>query len=1823
MAAFVGTVDDDTIIGSNSPDTINGEGGADIIFGYGDGSGVGGTAPTVSSADGGPLDDDSLIGGGGNDTLQGGGGGDAMTGGDGNDRLLGGAGEDRLLGGAGLDEVHGGAGDDRVVGGNGRDRLFGDAGNDTIAGDASNDLIEGLAGTDRLSGEGGKDRLYGGAGTDRLSGGGGDDQLFGEAGDDTILGGSGHDRIVGGFGDDEGAGGAGTDTLVLSGRQADYAVSFLAGKVTVGDLKPLVDGNDGTDAFSGIERLRFSDGTVYLVANQAPVADAERFAGREDTPLVIPTAALLEGDSDPDGDHLTLSGVGGAVHGTVALAAGAVTFTPEANYAGSARFTYTISDGHGGFDTATVRLNIARVEDAPRRPADQDHAPNAVEEDAADGTLVGITARALDPDRGDTVTYSLINDAGGRFAIDATTGVVTVADGSLLDFETAASHTIRVQASDGTLTSVRSFSIAITDAAEGVRLVQLGDLDGNDGFRLLGGGGYSVSSAGDVNGDGFDDVIVGDPGADASYVVFGKAAGFAASLDLATLDGSNGFRLVGQNGSGHAVSAADVNGDGFDDLIVGTTFTGYNYVVFGKASGFAGSLDLSTLDGSNGFRTYSSYVGHGRSINSAGDINGDGFDDLVIGIANIEPYFSYGIRAGAAYVVFGKAGGFAPVEGSSPLAGVADGDELGSSASSAGDVNGDGFDDVIVGAPGADPNGDRSGIAYVVFGEGRGLGTHLASRLDGSNGFELNKVGASHSDLVGSSVSTAGDVNGDGFGDLLIAAPGDGAAGATYLVFGKASGFTAGVNVAAFDGSDGFRLVAGASAVSSAGDVNGDGYDDMIVGARGADLNGTDSGGAFILFGKAGGFAATLNLDGLTASDGLKLAGAAAGDGAGFSVRSAGDVNGDGFDDVIVGRPGAAYVVFGEDLNGQVTHLGTAAGETVTGSSGDDVIVAGLGDDTVVGGAGDDVLRGGGGNDVLVFDPADTGEVDGGLGVDTLRIEGGGVVLDLTAINGTAQYDLFSGIETVDLSGTGNNTLILDRFDVLRLSNSAAATGDANTLIVDGDAGDQVEASGGWVSQGVDGGYEVFTLGTATLRIDSDIATTTPQNAAPGPPVDDNPRANTVAENTLAGNPVGIAVNAVDPDAGDVVTYSLTDSAGGRFAVNAATGVVTVANGALLDFETATSHTIVVQASDGANISSRSFTIAVSDVVDEAPAVVILRGDLDGSNGFRLIGGSAPVPSASSAGDVNGDGFDDIIVNGGVVFGKAGAFSATLDLSALDGSDGFRFASAGDSVSAAGDINGDGFGDLIIGAGAAAYVVLGMADGFAASLDLSALDGSDGFRLDAEAGVGAVSSAGDVNGDGFDDFLVGAPGAGPNGPSSGAAYLVFGGAGGFAASFDLASLDGSDGFRLAGAASGDQAGYSVSSAGDVDGDGFDDLIVGAIRAHPYGAAYVVHGKADGFAANLDLSALDGDNGFELVGELYTQRAGYSVSSAGDVNGDGFDDVIVAGPTSFVRSYSEGESYVVFGNAEGFAHRQDLSTLDGSNGFRLEGRMNIDFGFSTSVSSAGDVNGDGFDDLVVGTMVSDDPNYATTAYVVFGKAAGFAAALDLTALAASDGFRVAGGGYGGDWVSSAGDVNGDGFDDLIAGSAGGAAVVFGGDFNSQVTHMGTSAGETVTGSAGNDVIVAGLGDDTVVGGASNDVLQGGGGDDTLVFDPADTREVDGGLGTDTLRVDGSGVVFDLTTVNAAAHYHLYTGIETIDLSGAGDNTLELDQADLLHLSDSAAFQPGGANTLIVDGNVGDEVHAAGGWVSQGVDGAYEIFTLGAATLRVDTDIDVLI
>jgi hypothetical protein len=193
--------------------------------------------------------------------------------------------------------------------------------------------------------------------------------------------------------------------------------------------------------------------------------------------------------------------------------------------------------------------------------------------------------------------------------------------------------------------------------------------------------------------------------------------------------------------------------------------------------------------------------------------------------------------------------------------------------------------------------------------------------------------------------------------------------------------------------------------------------------------------------------------------------------------------------------------------------------------------------------------------------------------------------------------------------------------------------------------------------------------------------------------------------------------------------------------------------------------------------------------------------------------------------------------------------------------------------------------------------------------------------------------------------------------------------------FELSSLNGSNGFVLNGIDGGDSSGTSVSGAGDVNGDGIDDLIIGAVYADPNGSysgeSYVVFGSSSGFSSALELSSLNGSNGFVLNGIDADDYSGNSVSGAGDVNGDGIDDLIIGASTADPNVDDEGESYVVFGSSTGFGASIELSSLNGSNGFVLNGIDANDLS-GNSVSGAGDVNGDGIDDLIIGAYRAD-PN----------------------------------------------------------------------------------------------------------------------------------------------------------------------------------------------------------------------------------------------------------
>jgi hypothetical protein len=283
-----------------------------------------------------------------------------------------------------------------------------------------------------------------------------------------------------------------------------------------------------------------------------------------------------------------------------------------------------------------------------------------------------------------------------------------------------------------------------------------------------------------------------------------------------------------------------------------------------------------------------------------------------------------------------------------------------------------------------------------------------------------------------------------------------------------------------------------------------------------------------------------------------------------------------------------------------------------------------------------------------------------------------------------------------------------------------------------------------------------------------------------------------------------------------------------------------------------------------------------------------------------------------------------------------------------------------------------------------------------------------------------VSNAGDLNGDGLDDLIIGACCADPNGRNqSGESYVVFGRTTGFPAAFELSSLlpgsggNGSTGFVLNGIRPNDQSGHSVSNAGDVNSDGIDDLIIGAFFSNPSsrnnaGESYVVFGRTTGFPAAFELRSLfpqaggDGSAGFVLKGIDAADLSGLIVSNAGDVNGDGIDDLIVGALGGDPNGDTDaGESYVMFGRTTRFPPVFELSSLlaqgggDGSKGFALNG-INPGDSSGVSVSGTGDVNGDGIDDVIVGAFYADPGGDVDggEGYVVFGRTTGFPPELEL-------------------------------------------------------------------------------------------------------------------------------------------------------------------------------------------------------------------------------------
>ena len=588
------------------------------------------------------------------------------------------------------------------------------------------------------------------------------------------------------------------------------------------------------------------------------------------------------------------------------------------------------------------------------------------------------------------------------------------------------------------------------------------------------------------------------------------------TVDLSALaqnDNHGGFVIEGYSSS--ISSAGDMNGDGLDDLIVHSPFQFLpsitvllSSIIFGKSNGIAVDMNAITR-GIGGYDIESIYLG---KFSNAGDVNGDGLDDLIFGGDSDDPNRP---ESGTSFVVFGKTDGteneLSTIEsgvGGFVINGTNVDDHSGG-VSTAGDVNGDGLDDLIVETEAYGPNDSKNNVSFVVFGKTDSAAVELSDIKNGNGGFLINYENSS--DFSQKTVGSAGDVNSDGLADLVIGTFNrETINGASFVVFGKSDSAT--LELSDIENGNGGFVINGESSlnfndvtVSGAGDVNGDGPDDLIIGLSFDNTNGTRNGTSFVVFGKSNGAIIELS-DIENGSGGFAISNVNNLDHINHSVSSAGDINGDGFADLIVGADtddqngsvsGAGFAPFRfSDTNfivfgglGSSATIGSSDDDILTGDNNANQLVAGMGDDTLVGNGGADVLRGGAGNDILAVSDLTFLSLDGGTGSDTLRFDAP-LNLDLRTLTDTK----LDSIEVIDLTNDGGtSTISLNLTDLLNINEAQTAS---DTLVIHGNTGDIVNldnTSNGQIGTWTDAGAGVYQFSVGgigvigTVTIDADI----------------------------------------------------------------------------------------------------------------------------------------------------------------------------------------------------------------------------------------------------------------------------------------------------------------------------------------------------------------------------------------------------------------------------------------------------------------------------------------------------------------------------------------------------------------------------------------------------------------------------------------------------------------------------------------------------------------------------------------------------------------
>ena len=863
---------------------------------------------------------------------------------------------------------------------------------------------------------------------------------------------------------------------------------------------------------------------------------------------------------------------------------------------------------------------------------------------------------------------------------------------------------------------------------------------------------------------------------------------------------------------------------------------------------------------------------------------------------------------------------------------------MGCSVATAGDVNGDGYSDVIVGADGYDNGQRKEGRAFVYHGSATGLS------------LSANWIAESDQDSAyfGNSVSTAGDVNGDGYSDIIIGAKqytnGQTKEGSAFVWFGSSTGLGANGTPGNADWSaesDQARSYFGWS-VSTAGDVNGDGYSDIIVGAPYYSNGQTSEGRTYFFYGTASGLPATANWTvESNSSTGL----------CGFSVSTAGDINGDGYSDVIIGgdalsngqtNEGRVWVYHGSSVGISTATANWTAESNQTGAFfGHSVSTAG----DVNGDGYSDILVG-----ALNFDNGQTneGKVFLWYGSTTGLVAGGGIPSNAnwSYESNVANDQVGSCVSTAgDVNGDGYADVIFYAgrvpYGLYNLDYAAAFYGGSAGLpltpswkqtdsVVYSYFGSQVATAGDINGDGISDviisafNYSVPNPGDQYEGA-AFVYNGSPEGLSSG-------AANWTAEGNQAGGTFGRSVSA----AGDVNGDGYSDVIVGAYLFD---------NGEINE-----GRAFVYHGSAG----GLSLTANWTGEINQTGA------------GFGI--------SVSTAGDVNGDGYSDVIVGsanfsngqsneGGafIYYGSSSGLSLsvnhTLEVNQVN-------AGFGQSVSTAGDVNGDGYSDVIVGAQnfdngesneGKVFVYFGSSTGPSSSFSWTA----ESNQADAKFGS-CVSDAGDVNGDGFSDVITGAYGFDNGQTDEGKTFVYFGSALGLSLTpnwtFESNQANG-------------QSGNSVSTAGDINGDGYSDVIIGAYSysngQSAEGSAFLFHGSAAGLSLTPNWTG---------ESNQASSQYAYSVCTAGDVNGDGYSDVIVGALAYSNGQSNEGRVYVYHGSPNGLSSTANRT---------MEPDVN-DAYFGTSVSTAGDVNGDGYSEVIAGAHNYNGPTTGGRVAVFYGN-----------------------------------------------------------------------------------------------------------------------------------------------------------------------------------------------------------------------------------------------